>query len=233
MPPKTRQDAGVRLKGLLVRNRTINSSDTVEGARQLKVFQGWQAERLRSTYADFASEPGYRPAVNFFLDDLYGPHDFSQRDRDVERIYPGLVRVLPERLLGTLADAVELNVLSAELDRDMVDALRKRSVAPEDLTEGSFQQAYVDVGRFNDRKRQLALVDRLGADLQGAVRQRVLAAALRAARLPARIAGLQELQQFLERGLDAFLAMPDANRFVAAVVSRESEFLAAREAATA
>jgi len=42
-------------------------------------------------------------------------------------------------------------------------------------------------------------------------------------RTPARMAGLLELQEFLERGFNAFAAMGDATEFLATVGSRERE----------
>jgi hypothetical protein len=41
------------------------------------------------------------------------------------------------------------------------------------------------------------------------------------------MAGLGELQAFLERGFDAFRTMPDASEFLDFVVSREREFSSA------
>ena len=50
---------------------------------RLQALQRFQVERLRRTYADLASQPGYRAALEFFVADLYGPHDRSERDRDL------------------------------------------------------------------------------------------------------------------------------------------------------
>ena len=45
---------------------------------------------------------------------------------------------------------------------------------------------------------------------------------LRAARLPAQLAGLSELQKFLERGFTAFAAVGGADCFLAGIAEREA-----------
>src|SRR5881394_2363346 len=42
--------------------------------------QRWQTARLMRTYADLNANPRYRAATAYFVQDLYGPKDFSARD---------------------------------------------------------------------------------------------------------------------------------------------------------
>ena len=48
-----------------------------------------QARRFRATYADFLTDPRHAAATAFFLDELYGEHDFAQRDAQFARIAGG------------------------------------------------------------------------------------------------------------------------------------------------
>ncbi len=48
-------------------------------APAMKLLNAWQAERLARTYADLRVDPRYKPATEFFLSDLYGPKDFTER----------------------------------------------------------------------------------------------------------------------------------------------------------
>src|SRR5258708_24699619 len=66
----------------------------------------WQARRLRMTYADLSANDRYGAAITFFQNDLYGPGDYSRRDADIARVVPMLVKVLPERLIATVAQAM-------------------------------------------------------------------------------------------------------------------------------
>src|SRR5437899_12228062 len=83
----------------------------------------WQSRRLNATYADFARDPRYARAIAFFGTDLYGPGDFSRRDADLARVVPLMSKVLPEGVLTTIAGAMELSVLSHELDRALLERL--------------------------------------------------------------------------------------------------------------
>jgi hypothetical protein len=48
---------------------------------------------------------------------------------------------------------------------------------------------------------------------------------LRLSRVPARAAGLSELQGFLERGFEAFAALGDAARFLEEIRREETRFM--------
>ena len=63
----------------------------------------WQARRLNATYADLAADARYAGAIAFFQSELYGPGDFSQRDADLARVVPIMIRVLPEAVVETVA----------------------------------------------------------------------------------------------------------------------------------
>ena len=54
-----------------------------------------QSLRFRGTYADLAKNEQFAPATNFFLDKLYGEHDFASRDAQFCKVAGALERVLP------------------------------------------------------------------------------------------------------------------------------------------
>ena len=91
--------------------------------RWLPELRRWQAARLRTSFSHFLADPRRRPAAEFFLDDVYGDRDFTRRDADIVRVMPMMKRLLPERLLGTVADAIELGALTQALDLRMAEAL--------------------------------------------------------------------------------------------------------------
>ena len=93
------------------------------GLRWLKPLQAWQAQRLQRSFAGFLADPARRPAAQFFLTDLYGEHDFSQRDADIARVIPMMQKLLPGALLKTVADGIELGALTHALDLRMAAAL--------------------------------------------------------------------------------------------------------------
>lgn len=200
--------AGVRLRG-----------DEDAGFREKRAaFRAWQAERLARTHADLLASKRFHDAAHFFLTDLYGPEDLSRHADDVRRILPVMTKMLPAPALDTVADAMELDALSEELDSAMVGYLGATTDA---LTARAYGEAYREIGRRADRARQIDLIDHLGRSLNGLTRQKFIGSALRMMRKPAEVAGLGALQAFLERGYAAFRTMGGASEFVDIVVGRE------------
>jgi hypothetical protein len=193
-------------------------------ARGLEKLAAWQAARLGRTYADLEAQPRYTEAVEFFETDLYGGADFARRDADVARVVPILVRTLPERVIATIAQAMELNALSQELDR----ALLARLPGTEgELTVADYCRAYRKMGNRAGRERQIALIADIGAALDRFVRMPLLRTALAMMRRPARLAGMIVLHDFLERGFLAFRTMGGATEFLATIASRETALMEA------
>jgi hypothetical protein len=184
---------------------------------RLVELKAWQAARLARTYADLDADPRYTKATEFFLDDLYGTKDFSGRDEAVRRIYPIMVRTLPEAAVETAALAIEVDALSEELDRRVSAVLEEGPI-----TEASYARAYRKAGTRAERMRQIELIDEVGRRLDALVVKPWLFATLKLMRGPAKLAGLQDLQAFLERGFEAFHCMGGADHFLATIDSRET-----------
>lgn len=197
-------------------NAARSANDAV--ARALERLGQWQARRLRHTYADLAADSRYCAAIRFFESELYGGGDFSQRDADLARVVPLMVRMLPETVIATIADAVELNALSHELDASLVGHLASTDGA---LTVPAYCNAYRAMGCRAERERQIALIADVGGALDGHVRRPLVRGALAMMRKPAHLAGFGMLHAFLQRGFDAFRAMRGARDFLDTVVARE------------
>ena len=116
----------------------------------------WQADRLGRTHRDLLESDRYGPAAAFFLTDLYGPGDCARRDADVMRVMPTAERLLPESGLKVLAQAIELDALSEELDYLMVVALRRiGGINP--ISAEHYVIAYRAVGEMARREQQITL----------------------------------------------------------------------------
>jgi hypothetical protein len=198
------------------------SAATPEFAARLRELRSWQAARLARTYRDLHEDPRYAPGVDFFLSDLYGPKDLTGRDQDLMRAWRYLKHSLPATALQALLRAVELEVLTAELDHAMVAVLPQGA-----LDEARYARAYRAVGRRESRQHQIDLAIAAGEDLDRTVRRALIGAALRAARGPAHAAGFGALQNFLERGYDAFRRMGGAEKFLEAIRTRETALMIA------
>lgn len=187
-------------------------------AAAVVALKAYQQKRFETTYADLLADPRYRAAAHFFLDELYGPHDFTRRDAQFARVVPGLVRLFPREVVDTVAHLAALHALSEELDSTMARHLGARA-----LDRAAYVEAWQRTGRPHDRRRQIELTHRVGLDLDVYTRNPLLRHSLRMMRGPARLAGLDALQRFLESGFDTFRAMRGAQSFLALIVRRETE----------
>ena len=177
----------------------------------------YQHQRFQRDYAALLDSARYHVATRFFLDELYGPGDFSARDAEFERVIPWMAHLLPDRVMRTIASLIELHALTEELDQQMADVSRSAN-----LDERSYREAWRRMGRRDDRDRQLALLLAVGGDLDRHTRSKALVATLRLMRHPAQAAGLGRLQNFLEAGLSAFAAMGGAGEFLRTIEANEA-----------
>ena len=225
MGTETSGGAIVALSNALARVRQHHVERTANPglAHALAALAAWQGRRLKVTYADLEGMPRYAGAIAFFETDLYGHADFAQRDADLARVVPAMKRLMPENVIATVAMASELDALSKDLDRAMVDALRSAA----EFSVQDYCAAYRAVGRFDARLRQIGLIGDVGAALDRMVGKPMIRTALTVMRKPARLAGLAALQDFLERGFAAFAQMRGAAEFLATIRQRESAIHAA------
>jgi hypothetical protein len=201
-----------------------------ELAASLTQLQSWQRARLAQTYADQLADPATEPAGRFFLEQLYCPADqAAQRDADVQRIVPTLAKLLPEVALQAIGDAVSLDLLSAELDVEMVRTLARLRLP---LTETNYGTAYASLGRAADRQRQIDLTRRCGELLAQAVKLPLIMPTVKMMELPAKAAGLQRLHTFLVQGLVAFKKLPSPKAFLDVIEGRETGLMRAWLATT-
>ncbi|HTT48485.1 MAG TPA: hypothetical protein VMG39_10855 [Pseudolabrys sp.] len=197
--------------------RAVAKADPGTGKRR-QHLRTWQAGRLARTHADLLASPRFGLAAAFFLTDVYGTKDVSSRDQEVIRAVPAMTKFLPVSALETVADVIELDALSEDLDAAMVVALGARVTTIDAATYG---WAYRTVDRRTDRERQIYLVEHLGQSLDRLANRYFAGTALALMRKPAQIAGFGDLHEFLERGYTAVHAMGSIEEFLTLVVSRE------------
>ena len=225
MTERVNQQIGAdRLRYWLELNQKLHESALdAEPQRRLDRLQQWQRKRLASTYSDFYKQARYRKAVRFFLDDLYAPGNLVRRNTDVLRVYPVMKRLLPDQTLLTVAHALELQALSTRLDRALAQAMGP--VLDEDISMDDYAAGYQKLGCEQPRRRQIELSQIIGQDLNRLIKLPLITRTLRMCRYPARLAGLGELQSFLERGFEAFQTMGTSDALLDAIVERETELL--------
>jgi hypothetical protein len=117
-----------------------------EWAAQLRQVKEFQHRRFEATYADLLAQPRYARAARFFLQELYGPGDFSARDQQFARVVPALVRLFPDDIVVTVALLSQLHALSEKLDSEMADSLQG-ALNNTPLNPHRYAQAWRHVGQ--------------------------------------------------------------------------------------
>lgn len=200
----------------------------VEGkglARDQALLRAFQAQRLAETHKDLLASRRYRPAAQFFLEDVYAPRDFSQRDADIQRFYEGVSKVLPARAVAILGDVVALSNLTNELDEKLGRVLVDELGVTESITPQQYAAGYRICDNYDDRVHQIKLISRIGYGIDKLVHIPLIGISLRLAHAPAVLAGWSELQRYLEHGFSAFKHMKGAAEFLDTVERREMEIL--------
>lgn len=207
-------------------NADLNQSIAQSGlSRERYLLADWQSRRLADSYADLAASERYGPATAFFLTDIYGPADFSRRDQDGERVVARMRSLLPARAMAAIENALHLNRLTQALDGELA-AMLFDTMAVTAIDGASYAEAYRRCANEAARREQIELLYQLGTDLDEVVHRPLVQLALRLAHGPAHLAGLGQLQDFLERGVAAFLHMQGARHFLATLRERELALLA-------
>jgi len=221
------RSAGGKISAALLRVMALRAQFEADGALRDRwhAVKRFQAQRLRATYPDLLASSRFRPACEFFLDELYGAHDFEARDSEALRAVSKLEAFLPARALHTIADAVELDELSERLDGRLAAAMSPQ--VPTDAA--AFAAAYADAYRTSatpqERTRQLDCVITIGHSLDALARIKLLPRLLGLMRRPAEAAGLGHLHHFLASGFEAFRDMKGAADFLAIVHDREAALM--------
>jgi hypothetical protein len=185
----------------------------------------WQSARIARTYHDFAVQPMFKPALDFFLTDLYGPHDFTQRDYDAERAYRFLSKVVPAEMLTMVTETRALIYLTYALDERLLGVLETEGEADAALTTARYADAYRRCDNIGERELQIDLTVRVLRAAADTARFPLARPALRMVRGPAHKAGWHELYGFLERGHSAFSKVKKPELLLTAIQARETKIM--------
>lgn len=205
-------------------------AESVPLQRTLLATKRFQARRFAGTYQDLLQSSTFAPPTRFFLDELYGERDFSDRDTQFARIAGALQTFFPSQVLATAVALAQLHALTETLDLEMAQRMLVHE-GPEEATLNSacYLGSWRTVATPAIRIGQLQSVLDIGQELDRLTRTKGLRLTLRMMRGPAKAAGLHSLQAFLEAGFDTFADMggkgQDAHTFLATIRERETAWI--------
>ncbi len=184
----------------------------------------WQSNRLRQTHQDLYKSPEYAQGLQFLLSELYSPKDFSGRDRDLERILPKMIKLLPKQVIETVSLLVELNLVTQMLDHQLAQTIFKHLKYTR-INEAIYCQAYRHCNNFDKRNEQIQLTAEVGKKLDRYARSKMINISLKLSKKPAEMAGLSALYSFIMRGFTAFHSMHDIDYLMSTITQRETQIL--------
>jgi hypothetical protein len=187
-----------------------NLTDTIQK------LQTWQTNRLLTTHNDLWNSKRFKPVMQFFVDELYGPKDVSERDIELTRALPKIAKIIPNKGLKSLKTALRLDCLSLELDIAFVQKL-----GSDTINRSSYFDCYRQSSNQSQREEQIQLLENLSLDLPKVVKVPGISAILMLSRKPAKVAGLESLHAFLEKGFNSFKKIGNVHDFIDPVISRE------------
>jgi hypothetical protein len=217
-PVKTENAA--RLQQLLLDYHQFRYQEDAQKEAKAVLTQ-WQTERLQATHHDLYQSDNYREGLIFLLEELYAPTSFTQRDDDIDRIFPKMVKLLPDSVLSTVSDLIELNLLTQQLDTALAETLFN-TLKVDQITHAQYAKAYRLCDNYKDRLHQITLTQNIGQDLDGLVRSKLLHFTLRITGSAAEMAGLGQLHSFLRKGFEAFHLMGGVDELLTHIVERET-----------
>lgn len=204
-------------------NLLITQQNLTESIRELQI---WQTNRLLATHDDLWNSKRFKPVMQFFVDELYGPKDVSERDVELIRAVPKMGKVIPNKGLKSLKTALRLDCLSLELDIALAQKL-----GSDVINRHSYFDCYRQSGSESQREEQIQLLEYLSLDLPKVVKIPGISLILRLSRKPAKVAGVGALHAFLEKGFNSFKKIGNVHDFIDPVISRERAMMHALFAA--
>ena len=207
----------------------VRASVSLQNA--LSAVKQFQARRFAGTYQDLLHSGNFAAPTRFFLEELYGVRDFSDRDNQFARIAGALQTFFPRQVVATAVALAQLHALTERLDVEMaqqcVSAGLIQGAIP--LNSTRYLSSWRAVATPTIRLGQLQSVLDIGHELDKLTHTKGLRLTLRMMRSPAKAAGLHSLQSFLETGFDTFASMGGqehyAQTFLATIYTRESNWI--------
>jgi hypothetical protein len=219
-----RKSAAARFRHAIARSNELHAEylDDPGLYESYDQFTRWQLDYMLPFFSDLLEPEGYAEAVDFIVSDLAGV-GVSERDREIERATPVIVRSLPTQPLETAAAAVELNARALEINLGICRELLVDRELPPVISERDYCAACRKVSTYDECMGLVQLAVELGETLKRLVRVPLIGGLLRTMRKPAHAAGFGALQEFLETGYVTFRRISDIDHFLEHLRDRMSQ----------
>jgi len=187
--------------------------------KRYEQFVSWQVAYMLPFYEELQQSTDTKTAIDFVVSDLAGI-GISERDLEIERVVPAMIRILPARALRTIASGMEMNARILEINLSICETYYKQNGKEPGYTEKRYCIAAREASSLAECIELITLTKQLGHDLERIMRIPLIGISLKAMRKPARLAGFASLQLFLENGYSAFRNLENVGDFLGATETK-------------
>ncbi len=208
------------IRQLLAHYYSLEFHQDPQLAERLDAIQRWQKRRMQHIHAKLFAVPEHQLMTQYFMTRLYGGPDFdvlAQQCAQVLNVAKILEGLAPDSTIKTAFQAVELTLLSIELDQSLAKLMTDDLLDDEhDITANDQQiiQLYLQANQAEERYRQLALLDNLGQSLDKYVHSRLIKSIFKFSKGLSSRNGLNEGYAFLDEGFVAMAPLKSAEVFI-------------------
>ena len=164
-------------------------------------------------YEELRQSNDTKTAIDFVVSDLAGV-GISERDLEIQRVVPAMIRILPASALRTIASGMEMNARILEINLSICETYYKQNGGEDCYSEKNYCIAARESTSLVECIDLISLTKQLGHDLERIMRIPLIGLSLKAMRKPASLAGFASLQVFLESGYSAFSNLTNVDEFL-------------------
>ncbi|AOA57167.1 FFLEELY motif protein [Acinetobacter larvae] len=198
--------------------------------QRLTDAQLWLKQRIEYTHQDLFAAPNHQLMAQFFINRLYGGPDFDALAQQIKRLLKHahkVEKVLPDQAIDTGILTIRLAVLAMQLDEQIAQQLLLDYPADSVITDAMMLQTLLKLNQEQARLEQLALLDRLGIQLDKYLRSFMIQTAFKMCKAVAYKHNFQLMYDFIGEGLAAVKAMKSTTVFINDFTAQERAIVAA------
>ncbi|MCS7079132.1 MAG: hypothetical protein NZ585_03665 [Chloracidobacterium sp.] len=198
------------------------SAKTAVNLALKRELQDFQVKQLKRNFSDLYNSKEYGPLCEFFVQDIYAPRDFEERNRSFEQISNYFRNALGERFFHGLIRLLDLYELSDALDNLMVVTLEKMGVR-RNISQEQYDEAYYRCNNYDARIEQLDLIVECFHFTHSLCQYRFIGMILKTARLTAHMFTMSRdnIVDMLERGYNALRPVKNIQSLTDTIYERE------------
>ncbi|MFQ5583326.1 MAG: hypothetical protein ACE5GL_02685 [Calditrichia bacterium] len=185
-----------------------------------KALQSYQLARIRETYRDLQQIPEYKKLYHFFINQIYGPHDFGFRNQSIKTLHRRLSGILKGEIINAVGKVIELNDLSDSLDDRMAEQMLELGIGPE-LNKTQYREIYKSLDNYDERVYQIKLLADSVKGIHHISQMRFIGWSLKTVQKAAHLAGMGKIMDFLVEGYEAFRSVKNIEYFTRTLLNRE------------